>query len=158
MLSKDLVDTIRRQFALGLDGIHGVSHWKRVRDNGLRLAKLTGANPEVVELFAFLHDSKRLNDGVDPGHGGRAADFVKSLGSSFIALARADFGLLVFACEYHSDGLVEANVTVQTCWDADRLDLGRVGIRPDPQYLCTSAAKQPAIIKWAIGRSRDVRK
>lgn len=157
MVFKELVERIREEFALGLDGIHGVSHWMRVRENGLRLAKLTGANPEVVELFAFLHDSKRLNDGLDPGHGERAADFVRSLGGSLIALSGESFGLLVFACEYHSDGLIEAEVTVQTCWDADRLDLGRVGIRPNPKYLCTSAARQPEMIKWAWGRSREFR-
>jgi uncharacterized protein len=43
-------------------------------------------------------------------------------------------------------------VTVLTCWDADRLDLGRVGIRPAPRLLCTSAARDPATIAWAFER------
>ena len=38
--------------------------------------------------------------------------------------------LLIEACKYHSDGFTEADITVQTFRDADRLDLGRVGIRP----------------------------
>ena len=42
---------------------------------------------------------------------------------------------------------------MQTCWDADRLDLGRVGIVPNPRYLCTPAAKSPAVIDWAHLRS-----
>jgi hypothetical protein len=53
----------------------------------------------------------------------------------------------------HAKGLIEADVTVQTCWDADRLDLGRVGIVPDPARLCTAAAKESAMRDWAFARS-----
>jgi len=155
MISKDLTELIRKEFTLHWNGIHGAPHWARVRDNGLRLAKLTGANPEVVELFAFLHDSKRLNDGVDPRHGRRAAEFAKTLRGSLITLSDEDFEFLVFSCVYHSDGLTEADITVQTCWDADRLDLGRIGVKPEARYLCTSAAKEPMMIEWAFLRSRQ---
>ena len=31
-----------------------------------------------------------------------------------------------------------------TCWDADRLDLGRVGIIPDSKYLFNAEAKRIA--------------
>jgi uncharacterized protein len=153
--SQDLMDVIRKEFRLSWDGIHGASHWARVYNNGLQLAKLTGANVEVVDLFAILHDLKRLNDGVDPGHGRRAAEFVKALQGSLIMLSDQDLELLIFACHYHSDGLTEAEITVQTCWDADRLDLGRIGLRPEARYLCTSAAKEPAMIEWAFRRSRQ---
>jgi uncharacterized protein len=139
----ELIARVRSEFALSWDGIHGVAHWARVRDTGLRLARLTGANPQVVALFAFLHDAKRVNDGRDLDHGKRAAEFTRSLQGSLIALPDEDLDLLTFACEYHTDGLTEAHVTVQTCWDADRLDLGRIGIRPNPRYLCTSAATEP---------------
>jgi uncharacterized protein len=150
----ELIARVRSEFALSWDGIHGVAHWERVCDNGLQLAKLTGANPQVVALFAFLHDAKRVNNGRDPGHGKRAAEFTRSLCGSLIALPDEDLELLAFACEYHTAGLTEAHVTVQTCWDADRLDLGRIGIRPDPRHLCTPAAKEPAMIEWALNRSR----
>lgn len=152
---QDLIEVVRKGFALSLDGIHGASHWARVRDNGLRLAGLTGANPEVVELFAFLHDSKRLSDGRDPDHGRRAAEFVGTLRGLLISLSDGDFEHLVYACEHHSEGLTQANVTVQTCWDADRLDLGRIGIRPKARCLCTSAARQPSMIEWAFLRSQQ---
>jgi uncharacterized protein len=155
VISKSLIEVIQKEFVLPLDGIHGASHWARVCENGLRLAKLTGANPEVVELFAFLHDSKRLNDRLDPDHGRRAAKFVETLRGSLVTLSDEGFERLVFACEYHSDGLTRANITVQTCWDADRLDLGRIGIRPKARYLCTSAAKDPEIIEWAFLRSQQ---
>jgi uncharacterized protein len=154
-IPQDLIALVRSEFALSWDGIHGVAHWARVRDNGLRLAELTGANPQIVELFAFLHDAKRCNDGKDPGHGKRGAAFARSLRDSLITLPDEDMALLTFACEYHTDGLTEANVTIQTCWDADRLDLGRVGVKPNPRYLCTPAARDPEMIKWAFRRSRQ---
>ena len=37
-----------------------------------------------------------------------------------------------------------------TCWDADRLDLPRLGIATDPARLCTGQAMQPAFYRWAI--------
>jgi uncharacterized protein len=149
-----LIEAIRAEYELSWNGIHGISHWMRVRENGLRLAGLTGADPRVVELFAYLHDSKRTNDHRDPGHGQRAALFVRELQGSVIRLSDEDLELLVYACAYHTDGLIEADVTVQTCWDADRLDLGRVGIRPQARYLCTSAARDAEMIEWALARSR----
>ncbi len=51
----------------------------------------------------------------------------------------------------HTDGLTDGDVTLQTCWDADRLDLGRVGITPDADLLCTDAAR--ALIDWADARA-----
>jgi uncharacterized protein len=60
---------------------------------------------------------------------------------------------LMEAIRWHSHGRTEAHPTVQVCWDSDRLDLGRVGIIPDPQYLCTDAAKDPAMIRWAYEQS-----
>jgi uncharacterized protein len=153
-VSQDLIEIIREGFVLSLDGIHGTSHWDRVRDNGLRLAGLTGANPEVVELFAYLHDSKRHDDGFDPDHGQRAAEFVQTLNGSLITLSDGALERLVYACVHHSRDITQAEITVQTCWDADRLDIGRIGIKPRARYLCTSAAKEPAIIEWAFRRSQ----
>lgn len=154
MISQELLDTIRGGFALDLDGIHGEAHWGRVCDNGLRLAEQTGADVEIVVLFAYLHDSKRLNDGWDREHGRRAAEFVRSLQGVFLDLAEERLERLIYACAHHSNGLTEADATVQTCWDADRLDLGRIRIRPKSCYLCTPAAKDATMIEWAFQRSQ----
>lgn len=153
MISQELIAVIKQNFRLDWRGVHGVPHWARVRENGLRIGRVVGANLEVVELFAFLHDSQRANDDSDPEHGRRAAEFARSLRGSLIHLPDQDFELLTQACLRHSDGLTEADVTVQTCWDADRLDLGRVGIKPKAAYLCTAVAKDPALITWAYKRS-----
>ena len=153
MINQELVQIVRSQFALDWGGIHGAPHWSRVRENGLRLAALTGAKQQVVELFAFLHDSKRLNDGHDPEHGPRAADFARTLSGSLFELEPSDFELLVTACNGHSEGRTAGDITVLTCWDADRLDLGRIGIRPHPSRLCTDAARDPGLLEWAYQRS-----
>ncbi len=124
-----------------------------MRENGLRLAAATGAKAHVVELFAVLHDACRLNHEEDRGHGPRAARFASQLLGRSFELSPEDFELLVTAIRDHSKGLREGDVTVLTCWDADRLDLGRVGERPRAERLCTQAARDPGIMAWAYERS-----
>lgn len=154
MISPPLLALIREEFALELDGVHGESHWRRVRDNGLHLARQTGADASVVELFAYLHDVKRENNGLDPEHGPRAAAFIETLDTTLLPVSTSAREQLIYACRLHAAGLIDAEVTVQTCWDADRLDLGRVRIRPNPRLLCTATAQDPATIEWAWRRSR----
>ena len=153
VLRRELIQIIRKQFALNWKGLHGAPHWARVRTNGLRLAERTGANTQVVELFAFLHDSRRLNNDSDYDHGNRAAKFAQALAGSVFGLPPSDLEDLLTACRGHSEGLRHGNITVLTCWDADRLDLGRVGIKPSPERLCTEPARDPAMIEWAYQRS-----
>jgi uncharacterized protein len=151
---RELTRWLRERFALDWRGIHGAPHWARVRRNGLVLAERTGASRGVVSLFAFLHDACREHDGRDAGHGARAGALVARLREEgLVALGDEEAALLAYACRRHSDGLLDADVTVQTCWDADRLDLGRVGKRPDPERLCTPAARDPSLIAWAYQRS-----
>ncbi|MGC3969150.1 MAG: hypothetical protein QM775_17830 [Pirellulales bacterium] len=48
--------TIRAGYLLPLRGFHGVLHWARVCENGLRIADVIGADREIVTLFALFHD------------------------------------------------------------------------------------------------------
>jgi hypothetical protein len=64
-----IVRTILDEYALPWDGDHGVAHWARVLENGLRLTEVTGANVEVVQLFAVFHDSKRVKETTEFQHG-----------------------------------------------------------------------------------------
>jgi uncharacterized protein len=133
---------------------HGLEHWRRVEYNGLLIAQSNDADRLVVSLFAYLHDSCRVNEMRDQDHGYRAKMFIeKELQPQFIHLPHHQLELLTEACAFHTDGLTEADVTVQTCWDADRLDLGRVGIKPRAKFLCTPFAKQAAVIEAAFERS-----
>ena len=142
-----LLKHLRQRFAINWHGAHGASHWARVRNNGLMIAEATGANMAVVELFAFFHDSCRVNEYTDHDHGKRGADLALKLQGRMFEANAEEMKLLVEACTGHSDGHTEADITVQTCWDADCLDLGRVGIRPQPKYLCTAVAKEVAVLK-----------
>jgi uncharacterized protein len=62
---KPVLKAILDEYALPWDGDHGVVHWARVLENGLRLSELTKANAEIVSLFAVLHDSRRINEVTD---------------------------------------------------------------------------------------------
>lgn len=150
---KPILQAILEDYALPLDGAHGVAHWARVLENGLRLSGETKANIEVVSLFAILHDSQRIDDCTDPEHGPRAAEYATKLRGSLFDLNDHDFRLLYRACEGHTHERTHPDVTIQTCWDADRLDLGRVGVNPHPDRLCTEVAKRPETINWANGRA-----
>ena len=120
-----------------------------MRKNGLLIAVATGANMSVVELFAFFHDSCRVNEYTDHDHGKRGADLALKLQGRMFEASSDEMSLLVEACAGHSDGCTEADISVQTCWDADRLDLGRVGIEPHPKYLCTEVAREAKFLKAA---------
>ena len=66
---------------------------------------------------------------------------------------RRRVGILPEELTYHSDGYTEADIIVQACWDADRLDLGRVGMKPAPHRLCTASAKSVDVLEAAYERS-----
>ncbi|WDI41298.1 hypothetical protein [Bremerella sp. P1] len=144
---------IVQEYDLPLAGCHGIAHWARVYDNGQRLAEASGADKDVVALFALFHDSKRKNESFDPNHGKRGAEFAKQLRGELFELSNAQFALLVEACCGHTKCRHHENITIGTCWDSDRLDLGRVGMRPHPYYLNTDEAKREETINWADGRA-----
>ena len=96
-------------------------------ENGLKICESNQANVKIVQLFALFHDSKRKNEHRDNGHGIRGAEFAKSLRGKCFNISDGEFALFYEACELHTNGLTDSTPTVQTCWDADRLDLPRVG-------------------------------
>jgi uncharacterized protein len=106
----------------------------------------------VIELFAFLHDSCRYDDHRDPLHGERGAEFVHGINGQYFHLNAQQLDQLCFAIRHHSGGEVSTNATIQTCWDSDRLDLGRVGIIPSPQFLSAEASQLiDEAFNWSIG-------
>ena len=146
-----IMRAILDRYALPLRGYHGVVHWARVLENGLRIADLNGGDRQVVTLFAMFHDSRRVNEHRDHGHGLRGAELASSLRGTLVHLGDDQFDNLFEACRLHTDGLTNADPTIQACWDADRLDLGRVGVTPAPHRLCTDAAR--GLVDWAHGRA-----
>ncbi len=153
-LTPFLLSRILQDYALPPNGTHGISHWARVLENGRRVAALTpGADSDIVELFAVFHDSRRINEAVDFGHGRRGSELARQLCGEFFEIDDARFELLLLACDQHTAGRIEADPRVQVCWDADRLDLLRVHIRPQPSLLCTPAARLNEALEWANRRA-----
>ena len=50
--------------------------------------------------------------------------------------------LLQYAIRHHTGGRTSDDPTTGTCWDADRLDIGRVGIIPHQRYMSTEPARR----------------
>lgn len=150
---RPIIERVLADQCVEANGIHGLLHWGRVYDNGLRIAEENGANRKVVQLFAFFHDSRRFTDGCDPGHGSRGAEYAKMLRGELFELDDREFMQLYVACRDHTDEIDADDLTVQTCFDADRLDLNRVSIKPDPELLCTEVAKRKNVRAWANHRA-----
>ncbi|MDI9404214.1 MAG: hypothetical protein QM516_10110 [Limnohabitans sp.] len=145
-------------------GLHGLAHWWRVRHNGLLVAEAMGANPRVVRLFAIFHDSQREDDGYDREHGPRAAAWLARVRNgdstahgackTTLALLRAipanEYDALHTACELHTSATHHDNPSVAACFVADRLDLSRVGFRPDPNRMPKSAALSSLLTRELI--------
>ena len=154
MITEALIKDIKEQFCITWIGIHGPSHWARVYDIGMRLTDHTGANRTVVQLFSVFHDSGRHSEGSDPQHGLRGANLATQLRKTHLhLLSDEEFDMLHTACCFHTHASSHENITIKTCFDADRLDLGRVGTIPDPKYLCTDTAKSKDMISWALENS-----
>jgi len=135
---------ITSQFYAPGYSVHGPDHWRRVERNGLLLATRIQADITVVRLFAIFHDSRRENDGWDDGHGARGAELAERIRGRAYILDDDRFELLRYACVWHTDGEHHHDPTIATCWDADRLDLGRVGITPSAAFMSTDFGREIA--------------
>ncbi len=150
-----LLSRISNNAKVRFDGIHGIDHWRRVSQIGGALAKLTGADLAVVTAFSWVHDARRFSDGLDLEHGVRGAAFARKVNNDCLFLDHMQLELLCAACNAHTKGETSNDPTIGTCWDADRLDLARLGLKPDPDLLSTRQAKDKEFIKWACSLSDD---
>ena len=152
IITDDLLRRIKQNYTLDWYGTHGVYHWFRVWQNGIRLSRQAGVNQPVVELFSIFHDSQRLTEDTDHGHGSRGADLALQF-RKYIDLSDDGFELLLEACRLHTTAKSHHTITVQVCFDSDRLDIGRAGIKPVPELLCSPLPKNRNIIEWAYTKS-----
>ena len=98
----------------------------------------------------------RVNDSIDPMHGPRAAVLARELRGGPFDLGDEEMDLLAFACEEHTNGKLGKDQTIGVCWDADRLNLWRVGFEPDPRFLSTEAARSEERIAWAHNLQQEI--
>lgn len=147
--AEKIANKAAKQFRLNKLSYHGIWHWEKVEANALALARKTkGCDETVARAFALIHDSQRENEVEDNEHGKRAALYAEELHKKGeLPLSAEQLKVLMEACEFHEDGKVSDNPTIGVCWDADRLDLTRVGIIPDKNLLSTPAGKK---LLWKI--------
>ena len=132
---QSIIDYVGKDWHLG--PIHGIEHWKRVERNGLLLAT-DDVNIKVVRLFAYFHDHKRLSDGWDLEHGRRAAENLDNIRRILLSeLTDDEFVMLKRACMEHTIIHRTGIPTIDACFDADRMDLPRVGYMPDPVRMAS---------------------
>lgn len=143
IISRDFYELLLNSYRLDPEGVHGPRHWARVHRNAMWVAEemTRPVNTDVLEYFAFLHDACRINDGRDPGHGSRAAELARKVRGVHVHLDDENFYKLLDALIGHSSQHYHDDPTIQACWDADRLDLGRIGVIPTKEQLGTVAAK-----------------
>ena len=106
-----------------------------------------------VQLFAVFHDSCRVNEGYDDGHGERGGDLAFELRYKLFVLSYEEFDLLYEACAGHTDG-----TDGRPCHDSEIAGMptawaGWVGICPHPGNSARQTVKRPEILKWADGRA-----
>ena len=143
MLSIELLQLLKEHTQFYNSHLHGFVHWKAVERNGHYLADINGADKPVITHFSFFHDCMRVNEDDDPEHGPRAAAFIKEH-RDLLDLSDDQYKQLHTAVSGHTHGRRSPDITIATCWDADRLDLGRVGISPRSELLLTPEAKRIA--------------
>ena len=138
---KDCIEKLRvyaiKHSKMGSGSVHGIAHWDRVSKNADSLWT-SDVNLLVVKAFAYIHDVERDDDSYDFQHGPRAAALVDEIRDIELAfLNDGEIRQLKKACELHTTTWRTEDATVNACFDADRLDLGRVGIMPDPDKMAT---------------------
>ena len=128
-----------KTFNLGEDSLHGPEHWDQVWHNCQVLAEVTpGVDIEVCFLFSMYHDMLRVDENRDKHHGVRA---MKRLMTTPLDLTHYQKAQLLTAIGMHSDGMTSTDPTIGVCWDADRMDLPRVGVIPEARYMSTEAGR-----------------
>ncbi len=140
-----LLEEAKNVFGLDLGWTkHGPNHWLQVEKNAIMLGKHTlGCDMEVARRFAILHDCRRQNEGSDPEHGARASEFAQELNNKgVLGLDSGQLATLKYAMNHHNGGQVSSDPTIGVCWDADRLDLPRVGTSPNIDLMSTQYARK----------------
>ena len=139
--------------------LHGPAHWLRVERFGRELAILSQLNElesRCVEVFALTHDLGRLDDGSDKQHPVSGSElFINNSSGFFPDLSHEQIDIIHLAILHHSDGLTageayesgllssidyeeKALITIMgCCWDADRLDLLRLCMDINSNYMST---------------------
>lgn len=138
------------EFPAYVSWFHGVTHWEHVEKFGLMMAKeCPSADTDVIRWFAYIHDCRRGTEGWCEEHGRIAAKFIAKIRNTFLSdLSDEQITILRLACRSHTVKRRTKEITADICLDADRLDLYRVGIEPDPKLMASEIGKRYAEIPY----------
>ncbi len=152
---------------------HTKAHCARVLLLALYIGHQKGLSDEEKELLAMaavFHDSRRLDDGIDKGHGGRAAEYYKSYSREYdLPYDEQTYYITYYHDQDDSLGLSEiakssslserAVLLYQIFKDADALDRFRLG--PDGlnvKFLRTKEAHGLVdFAKFLLEKSRETK-
>lgn len=138
--NKELINKLQRDSKLFHSPIHGFKHWRTVEKNGLYLSQHNDGDPDVISHFAYFHDCMRVSEHIDNGHGLRGGKYALK-NKHMINLSDEQLRILYLACAGHTGGKNPSCDTIACCWDADRLDLRRIGVKPNLKWFSTTKAK-----------------
>ena len=170
-MNKALVDHLRALARID-STIHGPAHWARVVQFGTRLARIIPLSREetfCVQLFGWTHDLARLDDGMDPQHGPAGARYLAEvIETTGLEVPEGGAEVVARAIRHHSDGVTageaarlgwleglpwereRALLTIGACWDADRLDLLRLGMEPLAHKMSTPGWAEVAAYAYRV--------
>ena len=121
--------------------LHGDDHWRCVAATGLALAPWLGdVDRTLVFCFGLLHDTRRRTDSFDPSTALARRRSRTSCAKRRARPRRRTIREPHGGARRPRERLVSTDPTIGTCWDADRLHLPRVGIRPRRELVSTEAA------------------
>jgi hypothetical protein len=138
-------EPMREWFARGPGSLHGIAHETRVLIWTQVLAAMAPDEGLTVDVgvlgwAAAVHDTQRWDEGIDPEHGVRAADWIEK--HPDVAPASIPLDRVACLCRWHvaADRLIpEMTDELRVLKDADALDRWRIGDL-DPAFLRTQFA------------------
>lgn len=145
--------------------LHGPAHWARVFHFGKLLSEkmsLPLQQRQCIQVFAWTHDLARWDDNGGNEHAIAGAYYLDEVVPALFAhLVHDQRELIRAAIRHHADSLAAEEAfhsgwfidlpweksdllnTIGCCWDADRLDLLRLGIEPDHARMSTPYWEEP---------------
>lgn len=120
--------------------IHGINHLRQVAYLAGRFAYSINECEETAIIGGYLHDCARENDGNGNSHAHESALLATKIISKFYP--EINIERVYNAIFFHADGLITDDPFIGCIWDADRLNLVRIGIIPKVELLSTEVAKR----------------
>lgn len=120
--------------------IHGISHLRRVAYLSGRYAYILKINLNDAVIAGYLHDCARENDSNGNSHAYESAYLAKGIIQGNLPVT--NINKIFYTIYHHADGITTKDPFMGCIWDADRLNLLRIGIIPNEKLLSTQLAKR----------------